>query len=137
MPAKPLARRHWPKLIVLRLHGQTTRQIGRELDKAHSSVAATLHHPEVKEAIESGLDALEPVLRGAMRAARGEAFEVLMELLGCTDNRVRLMAATAILDRTGITAGHTIKIEASVDFDPDKVEEELAALAVKAAQGAQ
>lgn len=135
--AKPLARRYWPELIVLRMHGQTTRQIGRELDKSHVSVAATLHVPEVREAIESGLEALEPVLRGAMRAARGEAFETLMELLTDEDRRIRLQAATAILDRTGITAGHTIKIEASVEFDPDAVEEELAQLAAKAAQGAQ
>lgn len=136
MPA-PLARRHWDEVLTLRAHGMSTREIGAQIGKSHASVAVTLHHPEFKEKLERTLDTLEPVLRGAMRAARGEAFETLMELLKDKDGRIRLQAATAILDRTGITAGHTIKIEASVEFDPDAVEAELAQLAAKAAQGAQ
>lgn len=134
MPAKPLARRFWPEVITLRLHGETTRAIGKQIGKSHVSVAKTLHEPEVIEALERSLETLEPVLAGAMRAARGEAFEVLMELLKDKDSRVRLQAATAILDRTGITAGHTIEIKGVVEFDPDKAEEELRGYAAKLAE---
>ena len=100
------------RLIELRLEGRSYRNIAREVGLATSTVAERLSREEPKAKIAAALEGARERAAEILSASAEEAAQALGHMADGTakPNAARVQAATAILERVGLSRGVRVEV---------------------------
>lgn len=108
----PLARRHWARVIELRVAGESVQAIADEIGVTHGPVSECLRLPEIRARIEVAHQQRLEVVQSKLAELATEAVDTLAAVMRNTDEvgAVRVKAATELLDRVGVVKAAKVEV---------------------------
>lgn len=137
----PLGRQRWAELVRLRLEGMGTSEIARTMRLSPGTVSEALRIPAIAAELKTAREAALGEVLDQLGSAASDAVATLVELANDRKQpgRVRLGAATEILDRVGATASRTVQVHHAGQVEhvakPLVTRDEWAALDPEAREG--